>query len=54
MIGHVSYINIEPVLVEWNIKRPYNADVDVWRKDQVKRYVELFPNNKPKAVLEWL
>ena len=36
------------------MKKPYNVDVDVWRKSQLSRYIENFPHQKPRSVKKWI
>ena len=53
-LEQVLSVNIEPVILFWNFKRPHGAQLDVWRKKQLRRYIERFPHHKPKAVIKWI
>ena len=50
----VSTVTIETVSFLWDMKRPYNVEVEAWRKVQMRRFVKRFPHHKQKTVLEWI
>ena len=53
-IEQVCTVIIEPIVHKWNMNRPHDVDIDIWRKGQLELYIERNPDHKPKAVLEWI
>ena len=47
-------MDIPPVLLEWDTRKPLGVGDNEWRKSQLTRYIERYPNDKPKAVIAWI
>ena len=40
-------LNSNPIKISWNYKVPSNIDIHCWRKLQLSRYLDTFPNHGP-------
>ena len=54
LIRQVLSVNIRPISVKWDMRRPLDVDVHKWRRCQLRRYVDHFPLHKPKMVYDWI
>ena len=50
----VTSVMFEPLLITWDSRIPRSIDVHAWRRIQLKRYLEVFPEHKPKKIMAWL
>ena len=50
----VAVIEYQPLVVEWDTNMPPNENVHVWRRWQIKKYIEAFPEHKPRHILQWI
>ena len=46
-----SEIKLKPLLVEWDTRIPPHVSVHRWRRVQLQRYIDEFPDHKPKQVM---
>ena len=44
----------KPLSLEWDSRMPPHVSVHRWRRVQLQRYIDEFPNAKPKQVMSWL
>ena len=42
---------IKPLELEWDTRRPPHVSEHRWRRVQLQRYIDEFPNHKPKQVI---
>ena len=44
--------NFEPLSFSWDMKKPRHVDIHHWRMIQLSRYINEFPNDKLKKILD--
>ena len=45
-------LSFEPFLFTWNYKIPVGGDLKKWRFGQLRRYLDTFPDHKPKPIFK--
>ena len=46
--------NIKPKFLIWDTKVPPGVTVHDWRRFQLRRYIECYPEHKPKNIIVWI
>ena len=46
--------NFDQLPLRWDMKKPNDFDIHYWRRTQLKRYINKFPNDKRKKILDKL
>ena len=49
--SQVSCTEYQPLMLEWDWQMPPNCTVHNWRRVQLARYLDEFPDHKPKRVM---
>ena len=47
-------MEFKPLPLEWDMRMPPDTSVHRWRRVQLARYLDEFPDHRPKQVLLWL
>ena len=48
----VQYDEYMPLVIKWDMRMPEEQDIHKWRRLQLTRYLDEYPEHKPKQVLE--
>ena len=52
--NRVMSVDFQPLLLRWDAKRHPNENVHLWRQFQITKYMDAFPEHKPRHVLQWI
>ena len=52
--SQVMISEFKPLMVEWDLRMPPDSSIRKWRRAQVARYLDKFPDHKPKRIMLWL
>ena len=44
--------DIEQLSIRWDTRKPKEVNIHYWRRIQLTRYINEFPNHKPKKILD--